>query len=111
MLETAAWADHAGGASLVGRGACRRRNALYAMAEVEELEELWRAAMAGREVAAAGLSLEAAARHCDSRMLRGAMLSINPEVVSEKNRYMALQGNGAARSIELCGRQLSVVWC
>lgn len=28
MLETAAWADHAGGESVVGRGAERRRRAL-----------------------------------------------------------------------------------
>ena len=37
MLETAACADHEGGWSLTGRGACRRRMALYAMAEVDEL--------------------------------------------------------------------------
>jgi hypothetical protein len=36
MLETAAWADHAGGASLTGRGEMRRWRALYASAEVEE---------------------------------------------------------------------------
>jgi hypothetical protein len=36
MLETAAWADHAGGASEVGRGEIRRCRALYANAEVEE---------------------------------------------------------------------------
>lgn len=78
------------------------------MAEVEELEELWRAAMAGIDVAAAGLSLEAAARHCDSRVLRGAMLSTNSEVISEKNRCMASQRNGAVRSIDLCDHQLTV---
>lgn len=36
MLETAAWADHDGGASEVGRGWTRRWRALYASAEVEE---------------------------------------------------------------------------
>ena len=36
MLETAAWADHAGGASEVGRGEIRWCRALYANAEVEE---------------------------------------------------------------------------
>lgn len=78
------------------------------MAEVEEREELWRTAKAGREVAAAGVSLEEAARHCDSRMLRGAMLSINSETASEKNRCMALQGKGGLRSIDLRDRQLTV---
>jgi hypothetical protein len=36
MFDTAAWADHAGGASEVGRGEMRRCKALYARAEVEE---------------------------------------------------------------------------
>ena len=63
MLETAAWADHAGGASEVGRGEIRRCRALYANAEVEEavdsdlsvlratkeVEDRGRAARRGRE--------------------------------------------------------------
>jgi hypothetical protein len=36
MLETAAWADQAGGESEVGRGEIRRWRALYVSAEVEE---------------------------------------------------------------------------
>jgi hypothetical protein len=36
MLETAAWADHDGGESEVGRGYMRLWRALYARAEVEE---------------------------------------------------------------------------
>ena len=38
MLETAACADHAGVESATGRGAERRRRALYAIAEVDEVD-------------------------------------------------------------------------
>jgi len=43
MLETAAWADHEGGESDVGRGYMRRCRALYANAEVDEAVDsaLW----------------------------------------------------------------------
>jgi hypothetical protein len=58
MLETAAWADHAGGASEVGRGEMRWCRALYANAEVEEAVDsdlsVWRVRkeVEGREMAA-----------------------------------------------------------
>lgn len=48
MLETAAWADHAGGVLVTGRGADRFRKALYAMADVELLpDEAHRTAPSG----------------------------------------------------------------
>jgi len=48
MLETAAWADQAGGASEVGRGEMRRCKALYASAEVEEDVDSQRWTVRGR---------------------------------------------------------------
>ena len=72
MLETAAWADHAGGASEVGRGEMRRCRALYANAEVEEAVDsersVWRVR---RVVEVRGM---AARRGRDRMALREAMV-------------------------------------
>jgi hypothetical protein len=56
MLETAAWADHAGGASEVGRGEIRRCSALYANAEVEEAVDSFLSVCLGRKVGDLGIA-------------------------------------------------------
>ena len=53
-METAAWADHEGGASEVGKGEMRRWRALYANADVEEAVDSYRGCWTKNGVLRAG---------------------------------------------------------
>ena len=71
MLDTAAWADHAGGASEVGRGDMRRCRALYANAEVDDAVDSYLCACLGRKA----LHGRAARRDNERIAFREAMIT------------------------------------